>query len=109
MGLLRRFIGWSPKPRIARTPYVSYSELVRTSLGQFTEAVVSRRESSFFVVASVELGNTTTKCILSATNLADGKTYLLNKTVRLTKHVRPPKPGEQIFGKTLWKKELTIG
>jgi len=36
-------------------------------------------------VASVELGNSTTKSILSATDLKSGKTYILDKAVRMTR------------------------
>lgn len=108
VSFLRRLAGWSPKPRIARIPYVKYADLVGMGISGLTEGSVGYRSASFFIVASVELGNTTTKCILSATNLDKGETYLLNKTVRLTKNVREPRPGEEVFGKTLWKKELTV-
>lgn len=63
--------------------------------------------TSYYVVASVEMGNTTTKCILTATDLETGKTYLLNKTVKMSRDVRPPKEGEKVFGKTLDGKKLT--
>ncbi len=55
----------------------------------------------YFIVASVEMGNTTTKCILTGTNLETGRTYIINKTVSMSRDVRPPKPGEEIFGETL--------
>lgn len=61
----------------------------------------------FYIVASVEVGNTTTKCILTATNLNEGKTYLVNKKVRMTRDVRDPKPGEEVFGQTLDGTPLT--
>ncbi|KYH38196.1 MAG: hypothetical protein AYL30_005750 [Candidatus Hecatellales archaeon B24] len=104
-GFLRKLTGRTLKPRIARIPYVKYGDLVG---GDIYKLYKGYKSASFFTVASVELGNTTTKCILSATNLDDGKTYLLKKTVRLTKDVREPMPGEEVFGKTLWKKELTV-
>ncbi len=63
--------------------------------------------TSYYVVASVEMGNTTTKCILTATDLETGKTYLLNKTVKMSRDVRAPKEGEKVFGKTLDGKKLT--
>ena len=109
MGFFKRLMGGPPKPRIARTRYAKYADLVGMDIGGLTEGSLGYRSANFFIVASVELGNTTTKCILSATDLDEGRTYLLNKTVRLTKEVREPRPGEEIFGKTLWKKELTIG
>jgi putative methanogenesis marker protein 14 len=70
-------------------------------------AKVDLSTTSYYVVASVEMGNTTTKCILTATNLETGKTYLLNKTVKMSRDVRPPKEGEKVFGKTLDGKKLT--
>ncbi|MDG6243340.1 MAG: methanogenesis marker 14 protein [Methanolobus sp.] len=82
------------KPRIAESPSVRLLDL-------------KDKSKSYFIVASVEVGNTTTKCILTATNLEDGKTRLIKKTVSMTRDVRPPKQGEEIFGKTLNGVELT--
>jgi len=61
----------------------------------------------YFIVASVEMGNTTTKCILTGTNLETGHTYIINKTVKMSRDVRPPKPGEDVFGATLDGTQLT--
>ncbi len=80
------------KPRIAESPQVRLIDL---------------KSKPFFIVASVEVGNTTTKCILTATNLDTGRTHIINKVVRMTRDVRPPKPGEAVFGKTLTGVELT--
>lgn len=80
------------KPRIAESPSVRLLDL---------------KSKAYFIVASVEVGNTTTKCILTATNLEDGKTRLVTKTVRMTRDVRPPKEGEEVFGRTLSGIELT--
>ncbi len=55
----------------------------------------------YFIVASVEMGNTTTKCILTGTNLETGRCYVIHKTVSMSRDVRPPKPGEEVFGATL--------
>ena len=82
------------KPRIAESPSVRLLDL-------------KDKSKSYFIVASVEVGNTTTKCILTATNLEDGKTRLVKKTVSMTRDVRPPKPGEEVFGMTLNGVELT--
>ncbi len=82
------------KPRIVESPSVRLIELKSAS-------------TAYFIVASVEVGNTTTKCILTATNLEDGKTRLINKIVTMTRDVRAPKPGEEIFGRTLSGVELT--
>ncbi len=62
------------------------------------------KKGPFLVVLSVELGNTTTKCIVLATNLETGKAYIVNKGIRLTYDI--PSKGE-IFGKTVWKQDLT--
>jgi putative methanogenesis marker protein 14 len=55
----------------------------------------------YFIVASVEMGNTTTKCILTGTNLETGRCFVIHKTVSMSRDVRPPKEGEEIFGVTL--------
>ena len=65
------------KPRVAESPKVNYLEL---------------KNEPYYIVASVEVGNTTTKCILTATDMNTGKTYIVNKTVKMTRDVRPPKP-----------------
>lgn len=64
-------------------------------------------EKPYFIVASVEMGNTTTKCILTGVNLETGMCYVINKTVSMSRDVRPPRPGEEIFGRTLDGTELT--
>ncbi|SES96853.1 putative methanogenesis marker protein 14 [Methanococcoides vulcani] len=84
----------SLKPRFAANPGVRLLDLKSSS-------------KPFFIVASVEVGNTTTKCILTATNMDEGKTYHVTKTVKMTRDVRPPKANETVFGKTLNGVELT--
>jgi hypothetical protein len=60
-------------------------------MAPFTKKAVGRgygtnlRPDEYYIVASVELGNTTTKCILTATNLNTSRTYLLDKTVKMTR------------------------
>ena len=54
-----------------------------------------------YIVASVEVGNTTTKCILMAVNLDTGRSSLVNRTVKMTRDVRRPLEGEEVFGYTL--------
>jgi putative methanogenesis marker protein 14 len=61
----------------------------------------------YFIVASVEMGNTTTKCILTGVNLETGMCYVINKTVKMSRDVRKPRPGEEIFGETLDGTQLT--
>lgn len=87
------------KPRIAESQLIRSSELK----GDMKMAELI----TFFIVASVEVGNTTTKCILTATNMKDGRTRILNKTVKMTRDVRKPKPNERIFGTTLNGVSLT--
>ncbi len=59
------------------------------------------KNQPYFIVASVEMGNTTTKCILTGVSLETGKSYVINKTVSMSRDIRPPKPGEEVFGETL--------
>ena len=93
-----------PKPKISESPYLSL--LPKTgSPGMSLKVDISK--TTYYIVASVEMGNTTTKCILTATDVDTGKTYLINKTVKMTRDVRPPKPGEAVFGKTLDGRPLT--
>ncbi len=88
-----------PKPRIAESQPIRPAELKGDPrMGEITP---------YFIVASIEVGNTTTKCILTATNMKDGRTRLLNKTVKMTRDVRKPKPDERIFGTTLSGVSLT--
>jgi len=81
-----------PKPRIAQSPPVNYLDL---------------RTKPYYIVASVEVGNTTTKSILTATDMNTGKTYIANKTVKMTRDVRAPKAGEEIFARTINGTALT--
>lgn len=65
------------------------------------------KNKPYFIVASVEMGNTTTKCILTGVSLETGMSYVINKTVSMSRDIRKPKPGEKIFGATLDGTELT--
>ncbi len=69
--------------------------------------VSSLRKGPFYTVASVELGNTTTKCILVTTNLKTAEIYEIEKEVRMTRDVRPPRKDESVFGRTVFGVELT--
>ena len=69
--------------------------------------VTTTRAGPFYNVASVELGNTTTKCVLLTTNLRTADLYEIAKEVRFTRDVRPPAPGEEVFGETLVGTKLT--
>ncbi|MGP8320962.1 MAG: methanogenesis marker 14 protein [Methanosarcinaceae archaeon] len=80
-------------------PKIAYSPTIR---------LLDLKTKPYFIVASVEVGNTTTKCILTATNMEDGKTGHVTKVVKMTRDVRNPLPGEVVFGKTLNGIELTL-
>ncbi|GFO96177.1 hypothetical protein ig2599ANME_0364 [groundwater metagenome] len=87
------------RPRIAESQSIRPAELKGDPrMGEVTQ---------FFIVASIEVGNTTTKCILTATSMKDGRTRILNKTVKMTRDVRKPRHDERIFGSTLSGVSLT--
>ncbi len=92
MSITRRFFRSKPKPRIAESPPVNFLDLKR---------------KAYYIVASVEVGNSTTKSILTATNMKYGQTGIVNKTIKMTRDVRPPRPDEEVFGRTLCGTPLT--
>jgi putative methanogenesis marker protein 14 len=53
------------------------------------------------------MGNTTTKCILTGVNLETGMSYVINKTVSMSRDIRLPRPDEVIFGETLDGTKIT--
>ena len=69
--------------------------------------ISSLRMGSFYTVASVELGNTTTKAILVTTNLKTAEIYEIEKEIRMTRDVRPPHSNEEVFGETVFGVPLT--
>jgi len=89
---ISRLLRSKPKPRIAESPPVDILEL---------------KKDPYYIVASVEVGNSTTKCILTATNMKNGQTRIVNKTVKMTRDVRKPRPGEEVFAHTLCGTPLT--
>lgn len=75
------------QPRVLKTQKVSYSDLffiLRLSRGDLTLRPI-------FIAASVELGNSTTKSILTATDLKSGRTYILDKAVKMTREALSPR------------------
>ncbi|MEM2143352.1 MAG: methanogenesis marker 14 protein [Candidatus Thorarchaeota archaeon] len=70
-------------------------------------SMLSVRLGSFFTVASVELGNTTTKCIVVTTNLKTAEVFEIGKEVRMTRDIRLPWDGETPFGHTITRRPLT--
>jgi putative methanogenesis marker protein 14 len=94
-----RFI--KPKPHIVESPLPpSISHGAGMQIPEY-------KNKPYFIVASVEMGNTTTKCILTGVSLETGMSYVIHKTVSMSRDIRPPKPGETIFGATLDGTELT--
>ncbi len=90
---LERF--FKPRPHIVRSPPPpSIAHGAGMNIPEY-------RVKPYFICASVEMGNTTTKCILTGTNLESGQSYVINKTVGMSRDIRKPKPGEEIFGETL--------
>ncbi|RZN40934.1 MAG: DUF2114 domain-containing protein, partial [Methanophagales archaeon ANME-1-THS] len=68
-------------PKMLKTQKINYSDLyfqLRLSRGDLSLKPI-------FIAASVELGNSTTKAILTATDLKSGRTYILDKVVRMTR------------------------
>ncbi len=109
MSPFKRILSRSPKPIIAKSKYITIEDIKSNpySVKKKVGAGISAEPDIYYIVASVELGNTTTKCILTATNLKDSHTYLLDKTVKMTRDIRSPKKGEKVFGETVWEVELT--
>ncbi|MGL6298775.1 MAG: methanogenesis marker 14 protein [Methanobacteriaceae archaeon] len=106
MSFLSKIFG--EKPVMAKSRYKTIQDV---KAAPFTSKTVGAgydmKSHVYYIVASVELGNTTTKCIISATNLNTSHSYLLDKTVKMTRDIRPPKDGEEVFGETVWGVELT--
>jgi len=74
-------------PKLLETKRISYSDLyfqLRLSRGDLSLKPI-------FIVASVELGNSTTKAILTATDLKSGRTYILDKAVKMTRDAISPR------------------
>ncbi|MDI6810728.1 MAG: methanogenesis marker 14 protein [archaeon] len=97
MGLFGRH-----RPRLLKTKKVNYSDLyfqLRLSRGDLSLKPI-------FIVASVELGNSTTKAILTATDLESGKTYILDKAVKMTREALSPR---NAFCHTISKVDLSEG
>lgn len=61
----------------------------------------------FYTVLSVELGNTTIKSVIIATNIKTNKSYQLNKQVMLTRDIPLPEKSQEVFCHTIWGKPLS--
>ncbi|MHA1960672.1 MAG: methanogenesis marker 14 protein [Candidatus Thorarchaeota archaeon] len=69
--------------------------------------VSSLRLGAFYTVASIELGNTTAKCILTSTNLKTAEIFVVEKEVVLTRNIRSVAKKETVFGRTVSGIELS--
>lgn len=105
MSFLGKIFNKGPKPIIAKSHVENLDTLIANSRSQAPGTV--SKPDVFYVTASVELGNTTTKCVITGTNLNTSHCYLLNKTVKMTRDIRKPKANEKVFGKTVWGIELS--
>jgi hypothetical protein len=81
-------------------PYILEDTPVPVFLQQGGVAIPEYREKPYYVVLSVDFGNTVTDCIIVGTNLETGITYTINSTIRLTYKIRAPKEGEKVLGQT---------
>ena len=81
-------------------PYILEDTPVPVFLQQGGIAIPEYREKPYYVVLSVDFGNTVSDCIIVGTNLETGITYTINNTAKLTYKIRPPKDGEKVLGKT---------
>ena len=106
MSFLSKIFNKGPKPIFAHSKEGNLASLQAQQAGPASPGAV-KKPDTYYVTASVELGNTTTKSIVMATNLNTSESYLLNKTVKMTRDIRPPKPSEEVFGKTVWGIELS--
>ncbi|MBA5941929.1 MAG: methanogenesis marker 14 protein [Methanophagales archaeon] len=75
------------KPRLLEAERISYSDLSR----RLQRGREDAPPDSLFIVASVELGNSTTKAIVTATDLKSGRTYSLGKSVKMTRGALSPR------------------
>jgi putative methanogenesis marker protein 14 len=79
-------------------PYILEDTPVPVFLEQGGVSIPEYREKPYYVVLSVDFGNTVTDCIIVGTNLETGITYTINSTTRLTYKIRAPKEGEKVLG-----------
>ncbi len=59
------------------------------------------KEKTYHIVLSIDVGNTTTDCIITGTNLETGITYLVNRNVQLMKDMSGYTHEDEIIAKTL--------
>ncbi|MDR2874064.1 MAG: methanogenesis marker 14 protein [Methanobrevibacter sp.] len=96
------------KPIIAESKYKTVKDVLTSGFtSKSVGAGYSMKADVYYISASVELGNTTTKSIITATDLDTSHSYILNKTINMTRDIRPPKESEEVFGETVWGIKLT--
>ena len=59
------------------------------------------KEKTYHIVLSIDVGNTTTDCIITGTNLETGITYLVNRNVQLMKDIAADTYDDDIIATTL--------
>ena len=66
MSFLSKIFGLGPKPIIAKSQYKKFESLKSSPFAAKTAgAGYSMKPDEYYIAASVELGNTTTKCIIT--------------------------------------------
>jgi putative methanogenesis marker protein 14 len=86
---------------IAKKPHIVHDAPVPLIIRGGGLSVPEYREKAYHIVLSVDVGNTTTDCIITGTNLETGLVYLINRNVRMMRDIPAPDPGEEIYGRTL--------
>lgn len=79
-------------------PYILEDTPIPVFLQEGGVSIPEYREKPYYIVLSVDFGNTVTECIIVGTNLETGITYTINSTTRLTYKIRAPKIGEKVLG-----------
>jgi len=85
----------------SKKPYVVDDIPMPTIVRAGGMSIPEYKEKPYHIVLSVDVGNTTTDCIITGTNFETGMMYVINRKAKLMKDFPKPKPGEEIFGKTL--------
>ena len=75
------------------------SKKVHLVKDRYIPGIIARQMGAYIVV-SVEFGNTTTKSLITATDLRTRKTYMVSKIVKRTVDVASSKQ-QDIFGMTV--------
>lgn len=85
----------------AKKPFIVHDTPIPMIIRGGGMSVPEYKEKPYHIVLSIDVGNTTTDCIITGTDLETGLIYMINRNVRLMREIPKPKPDEPIFGKTL--------